>query len=414
MRRLAHAAARSFPPKREGCSLEAASPMSEPHEPIDAGLGIEASPHGALRRANALLFVALLALGPLLRVLAEPMWTAASKDVPAFDWSGFREGEWASGVERHLQETSPVTAWFRGVYNEARVLLGVYESPAVHLGRGGWLFVPASLDPDVEKLAADSELRLGFLRDVRDKADRLGVRILVAPVPDKVRIYPDRAFADGVLREPKLGAYARILAELDQAGLDSVDLASPLLELRAARPEEPLYYRRDTHWTPAATTAASHRIWRRVVELGWGEDLGERVRHEAVPFTSVERLPDLARLIGLVPGGVLESALRERLDHNGLLEVAGADRRVPVDVEQPAARIAVCGDSFAPGLVVGIAGHSGLRVDGRGVLPAMGPVAGLVAIFDAIESGRLAARVVVWQLVERSWVELGWRRPARL
>lgn len=121
----------------------------------------------------------------------------------------------------------------------------------VAVGQDGWLYWVGRAR-EVEVFYGDSRLSRRILgrwarliaRRSR-RLDAMGIRHIHAVVPDKLAVYPDalgRSFAG--LDDPPAVRLARLL-ERDRAAR-MVDLLTPLV---AARVDEPVYLRTDTHWT---------------------------------------------------------------------------------------------------------------------------------------------------------------------
>ena len=84
------------------------------------------------------------------------------------------------------------------------------------------------------------------------RLDTLGIRHVHTVVPDKLAVYPDllgRPFPG--LDDPPAARLARLVGQ--DSGAPMVDLLGPL---RAARSQEPVYLRTDTHWTHHGYLAA--------------------------------------------------------------------------------------------------------------------------------------------------------------
>ncbi|MEE7450270.1 hypothetical protein MRF4_22090 [Methylobacterium radiotolerans] len=121
----------------------------------------------------------------------------------------------------------------------------------VAVGHDGWLYWVGRAR-EVEAFYGDTPTSRRILkrwtRLIGQRArrlDRLGIRHVHTVVPDKLAIYPDllgRPFPG--LDDPPGIRLARLVA--GDSGAAMVDLQTPLL---AARTEEPVYLRTDTHWT---------------------------------------------------------------------------------------------------------------------------------------------------------------------
>ncbi|MEL6062977.1 MULTISPECIES: alginate O-acetyltransferase AlgX-related protein [unclassified Methylobacterium] len=125
------------------------------------------------------------------------------------------------------------------------------SSNGVAVGQDGWLYWVGRAR-EVEVFYGDSPLSRRILgrwaRLIARRArrlDALGIRHVHAVVPDKLAVYPDslgRSFPG--LNDPPAARLARLLEP--HGGARMIDLLTPLL---AARAEEPVYLRTDTHWT---------------------------------------------------------------------------------------------------------------------------------------------------------------------
>ncbi|MEE7441861.1 hypothetical protein MOR12E_24180 [Methylobacterium oryzae] len=121
----------------------------------------------------------------------------------------------------------------------------------VAVGHDGWLYWVGRAR-EVEAFYGDTatsrRILKRWMRLIARRArrlDDLGIRHVHTVVPDKLAIYPDllgRPFPG--LDDPPGVRLARLVA--GDSGAPMVDLQAPLL---AARAEEPVYLRTDTHWT---------------------------------------------------------------------------------------------------------------------------------------------------------------------
>ncbi|WP_457107608.1 alginate O-acetyltransferase AlgX-related protein [Methylobacterium sp. P5_C11] len=121
----------------------------------------------------------------------------------------------------------------------------------VAVGQEGWLYWVGRAS-EVEAFYGDTatsrRILTRWMRLIGRRArrlDGLGIRHVHTVVPDKLAIYPDllgRPFPG--LADPPGLRLARMVAR--DSGATMVDLQTPLL---AARVDEPVYLRTDTHWT---------------------------------------------------------------------------------------------------------------------------------------------------------------------
>ena len=357
----------------------------------------------------------------------EPLVRTRSQVVaPSPRWANLRSGEWMLAKQRELREASPLTWWLRGHWNELRYRLGIPQSESVHFGRDEWLFLASSVRPDRAAHLRASDARRRLFAEVRDTVRRAGAELLVTVIPDKARIYPDRAWPLGDVPAEREADYARILAELRSLDIASVDLAAPL---RAHRenpvpgiPEGELYYARDTHWRPAGamlaglTTAAE-------IERRFGDRLGARRQVSITGPTVVRAIGDLTAQLGLLtavePDPIAEhrtialSLLADRLaevrDYYGV-DLRGPGGDVGMFGKDPDAEILLIGTSFAQengmnALALGLARSV------RGTLTR--GAEGLLSLREAMVELRAGtkAKVVVWEIVERGLFSADWLEP---
>ncbi len=348
----------------------------------------------------AVVFALLILAGPLTYALVPEVKTQATPPFPAWSTKDFLDGKWTEALRRHLRESSILTVLLRGVHSEAEFLLGTYRSPAVAIGRGGMLFMRGNTVPKKPGIAQQQAARRAVFRDVAAWAASRDVHIVVAVPPDKARIYADHWAPSGELPAARRGEYAALLAEIRDAGLPVVDLAAPFFAWRRARPAEPLYQERDTHWNRRGSLLAALAIADRIAALGWADELGTPAPLVATPLQRYRSMPDLAGLLGFLPGGLLEDQFLQP-QRLGALHERGAT--AILEPHEPSAKLALCGDSFSEvGLATALGGVLGREIDTAGTIPAGGPIRGLVETMRRIDRGELSARILVWEFVERA------------
>ncbi|MEE8424250.1 MAG: hypothetical protein V3S11_00395, partial [Elusimicrobiota bacterium] len=120
------------------------------------------------------------------------------------------------------------------------------------------LFARWSLQGEEEYLAGLPEA-VFRARELQDFLKERGIRMLLAPIPDKRTIH-HRLFP-GDSRRRKGGP--RLMAELRRAGVRSVDLLSAFERHRDSR-LAPLYQSDDSHWSSEGVRVAAAEIARRL------------------------------------------------------------------------------------------------------------------------------------------------------
>ena len=149
-------------------------------------------------------------------------------------------------------------------YSGALLALGVSPTPSVIVGRSGWLFFAGdealasyrALQPFTEAELATWQRRIETRRDWL--AER-GIHFLVVIAPNKETIYPE--FMPGRLNR------VRPVTRLDQLvtylrSHSSVAIVDPRDALRAAKAEDIVYLRTDTHWNDVGAWLLHREILR--------------------------------------------------------------------------------------------------------------------------------------------------------
>jgi alginate O-acetyltransferase complex protein AlgJ len=228
----------------------------------------------------------------------------------------FRQGRTTAEVERHLDQAMPARKTLIAAANSVRYLLTRGSDAQVRVGKDEWLFLTDELrfEPAGSRhLAARAELFGAAARAL----DQQGVKLIVALVPDKARVYADRLSG---ARYPEYNRlrYQDALNALQLQGVQAVDLLKPLI-LASAREE--VYYRSDTHWNQAGAKVAAESI--ALAVKGSGIEFEETLFITESAHIPVERPGDLIRLMGLDGS---PDTLRPR-----------PDRETPVTTRQEAA-----------------------------------------------------------------------------
>ncbi|MCA8955211.1 MAG: hypothetical protein KDC87_04005 [Planctomycetes bacterium] len=365
----------------------------------------------SLRIAAVVAFLLVAASVPVSLLVYPGFRSKAAPKCPIPSLGGLWHGTFMTALDDHVRERSRVVDELRGNYNELLYRCGLFESRSVFLGRDGWMCFAHTRHVDPERQRANTPARLAAYRRIKQRADRLGVRVLALPVPDKVRIHPEKFFPDG--REPPelSRRYDLILTELRSCGFEVVDVRALLLEERRREPGKRLFYHRDSHWAPAGLHAAAKAIARRFAELEW--PIGDAVPVWVAPPSPIHLVPDLVSSLGFrnaerakhEPISGLVAGLRETKFYFGVERIVDG-ARLPCPPIQPAARLAVCGTSFSDhGLHWAIMWETHRLVDYHGIRSAGGPWAGLEDLFDRIEHGTSRVQTVVWEFVERFYSE---------
>jgi hypothetical protein len=211
-------------------------------------------------------------------------------------------------------------------------------------GARGFLFYRNELDfvvsGDLSK-QAPQKYPLPVIVEFKNALAARGVDFMFVPVPNKVEIYPDRLDPkSATLVGQVVAPFGRkLLLDLGQAGVETLDLLGPFQAARARDEESPetLYQAQDTHWGHRGIELAAHLVGVRIKQYPWYADLAKHVRRFDTREATFNRHGDLYSR--------LPAAQRARYRPEALVAhqvMAGA---TPYD-DDPDSPIVVLGDSF--------------------------------------------------------------------
>lgn len=133
-------------------------------------------------------------------------------------------------------------------------------------GRDGWLFLP--WDNPAQMNLSTVPRTTGLFLEAADILRRTGVETCIVVLPAKFRIYrdmlpPDQVYSDNA--EQRLGM---ILAELRKGRSIVPDIGALLLAHRRAQPQDHLFFKADTHWTPLGAAITAQEVARAIRAAG--------------------------------------------------------------------------------------------------------------------------------------------------
>jgi hypothetical protein len=254
--------------------------------------------------------------------------------------------------EDSLARDSALASWARAGYQEIRTAGLGLGSEKVIVGAEGFLFLRKEVDMVTGPgfLARKRALVRGIddgrgpeaagtdpvdaIADYGRRLSARGIHLVVAPIPIKPFIYPDKVW-EGYPREAgpawnsdRAAFFGRLAAE----GVDVVDLTDDLWRARSEGRD--LYLRQDTHWTPAGLGVAASRLAARLRPMLGGAGGRTFARRPAV----VSNLGDLVRMLELPRWGI---PFREETVE--AVRVLDGDRPARGDDDAP---VLLLGDSF--------------------------------------------------------------------
>jgi alginate O-acetyltransferase complex protein AlgJ len=305
------------------------------------------------------------------------------------------DGEWTGAYARRFEEglalrKPALTAW-------ALLRYGLFAegNRGVLVGRDGWLFTAEEFQ-SARYLEASLRIDLTAVREVRDELIGRGVRLVIALVPAKARVYPEKL---GRYRLPGKPAdrYEELRGQLARLGVPAPDLRGPLLR---AKEKGPVFLRTDTHWTPLGAGAAAEALAETVVDF-LREAGSPRAR-----FASADGPPREYRgdLLNFLPLGRFGDRVGPRPDSlqprvTTPLEPTGAGL-----FDRIAIPVVLVGTSYSAGEVWNLDGalKTALGADALNVAEqGQGALAPMRALLAGSVLEEVQADVVVWEIPER-------------
>lgn len=207
-------------------------------------------------------------------------------------WTDFREGRATNGLEKQIEQKLPVRSELIAFANSARFFITGGGGEQVRVGTSGWLFLTEEMRFDS---AGDTHLakRVDLLGAATRKLDSMGVKLVVALVPDKARVYADK-LKGSQYPEYNQKRYQDTLMAMRAHNVTVVDLLGPMT---AGAAKSDVYYRTDTHWNQVGAKIAAEAVAAAVRQLGV---VLSPTQFETQPSAeAVQRPGDLIRLMGL-------------------------------------------------------------------------------------------------------------------
>ncbi|MCO8161426.1 alginate O-acetyltransferase [Pseudomonas sp. 21LCFQ010] len=164
-------------------------------------------------------------------------------------------GRWTKAVETHYDDEFPIKRLSTNLWAALDYKLFNEGRPGVVLGEDQWLFTDEEFDAIAggEKNLADN---LALVRGVQDTLNKQDVKLVLAIIPAKTRLYPEFI---GEHTPARLHAdlYQRFHQQVAQAGILAPDLLQPLKD---AKQRGQVFLRTDTHWTPLGAEVAAQQL----------------------------------------------------------------------------------------------------------------------------------------------------------
>jgi hypothetical protein len=120
-------------------------------------------------------------------------------------------------------------------------------------GRDGWRFLAKELDHLAGESPGDGSGPVAVIADFAGQLSKLGVRLIVVPVPPKAGVEAERLGAEVPAENPD----APTLRALQAKGVEVIDLWPDFV---AADRSQPVYLARDSHWNARGIDIAAEKI----------------------------------------------------------------------------------------------------------------------------------------------------------
>lgn len=152
----------------------------------------------------------------------------------------------------------------------------LFYVPALrHLGVGEFWGEKAAKVSKATK--ADWADPLPAIVDFDKQMKKLGVRVILLPVPPKAVVYPDKLSAKAPMGKDKLPErvdyyHQLFYRKLAEEGVEVLDIAPALIAARADdKGDDPVYCRTDSHWGPRACRITAEKVAALLGKEAWAK-----------------------------------------------------------------------------------------------------------------------------------------------
>lgn len=265
----------------------------------------------------------------------------------------------------------------------------------VVIGKEGWLFLV--FDDTRQGSSPRSQQVTRLMAEATGLMQARGIECAILLTPSKSRIYAEFLPDDWQFNADSQRRYEQGLEALRTGGALVPDLAQVMHAHRRANPAAALFFRNDTHWTPAAAELAAKELAGLLAQRvplppgqGRATRLGPPVRMPGTENDLLNLLPSADRGKYQVEPFFIRRPLAES-GPNALVEEDRAD-------------VALVGNSFAQpklNLAPALAAELGRPVSLAWDNHLKGPYRTLLGYLQSAGFRRTRPRVIVWNIVEQ-------------
>ena len=306
-------------------------------------------------------------------------------------------GRWAKAVETHYDDEFPIKRLGTNIWAALDYKLFNEGRKGVVLGRDQWLYSDEEFNPIVnEELNLQGNYAL--VEGVRQTLKEKGVKLVMAIVPAKARLYPEHL---GDVKPASIHAnlYQDFHARVAADKILAPDLLGPL---QAAKQNgQQVFLRTDTHWTPEGAEIAANTLARTIADKF--PLSGELQRFVTTPAEKVTHKGDLRLFLPLDP-----------LFENLMPAKEPLQKRNTVAVEQPAGDDALFANSEVPVALIGTSYSANPNWNFVGALKQAlhsdvvnyaedghGPILPMLSYLKSDDFKNSPPQVLIWEFPER-------------
>ncbi|WAJ36623.1 alginate O-acetyltransferase [Pseudomonas sp. GOM7] len=344
-----------------------------------------------MTRSFKTLYVALFLLA-LLPTSLLALSSLASYDMPADP--KVLDGELARSIEHHYDEEFPLKQFGINLWAALEYLAFGEGRAGLVIGEDGWLYSDEEFDAvaDGQRQIRDN---LALIRGVQRQLEQRDIHLLLAIVPAKTRLYPEHTGSHSPSALQR-NLYPSFHQAVQAAGIAAPDLLGPL---QAAKRDEQVFLRTDTHWTPEGAEVAARtlsEVIRSAVPLR-----GEPQQFVTETVETRDHQGDLTRFLPLAPlfDSLMPRADRLQQRETHAAQAGGGDLFGDSDIP-----VALVGTSYSANPSWNFVGALRQYLERDVVNHAeegQGPLVPMLKYLQSDELKNNPPQVVIWEFPER-------------